>query len=210
MKVGVLGGTFDPVHNGHITMAEEVMAALRLDRVIFVPAGQPWLKADSPITPVKHRAEMVRLAIAGRAGFELSLVEVERPGPSFTIDTIDDLRKQLGDEAELYFIIGWDSLAQMPQWKDVGRLVKLCRMVSVPRPGWEMPDLRKLEELIPGISQSLILLDKPVIDISATDIRRRVAGDLSLRGLVPEAVADYIRQHKLYLTGEETLRFRSG
>ena len=201
MKVGVLGGTFDPIHSGHLKIAEEVMAVLRLAKVIFVPAGQPWLKADSPITPVKHRVEMVRLAIAGRAAFELSLVDIERPGPSFTIDTVEDLRKRLGDEAELYFIVGRDSLAQMPQWKDAGRLVKMCRLVVVPRPGWEMPDLEKLEELIPGISQSLISLDKPEIDISATDVRRRAAEGLSLRGLVPEAVADYIKRHKLYLKG---------
>lgn len=202
MKVGILGGTFDPVHNGHIRIAEEVMSCLDLAKVVFAPAGKPWLKGDSPVTSVEHRVEMVRLAIAGRTGFELSLVDVERPGPSFTVDTIEDLRAQLGEETELYFIIGQDNLFQLPQWKDAARLVKLCRIVAVPRPGYEMPDLKRLNKLISGISQSLIMLDRPEIDISATDIKERVAQGLSIRSLVPDAVAEYIKRQGLYLEGK--------
>lgn len=200
MRVGILGGTFDPVHTGHIRVAEEVMSRLGLGKVIFVPAGQPWLKAGGPIAPAKHRVQMVRLAIAGRPGFELSLVEIERPGPSYTIDTIQDLRAQLGEEVELFFILGCDNLAQLHKWKDAVRLISLCRLVAVPRPGCEMPELKKLEEALPGISASVIALDKPEIDISATEIRKRAEHGLSVRGLVPDAVADYIRQHKLYIT----------
>ena len=199
MKIGVLGGTFDPIHNGHIGAAEEVRRRLELEKVIFVPAGQPWLKADSAISPARHRVEMVRLGIAGHSHFEISLVEVNRTGPSYSVDTISELSAELGEDTELFFIIGCDSLGQLPQWKDSARLVKLCRLVAVPRPGCERPDLEQLEALVPGLSQSLILLDKPEIDVSATDIRRRVAKGLSIRGLVPAPVAEYIRQHKLYL-----------
>ncbi len=198
MKIGVLGGTFDPIHNGHIKVAEEVRARLDLAKVLFVPAGQPWLKADSPISPAKHRIEMVRLAIADHSYFELSRVEIDLPGPSYSVATIGELRAQLNAGDELFFILSWDSLPQLPRWKEPSRLIKLCRLVVVPRPGYELPDLKQLEALIPGLSQSLILLDKPEIDISATEIRKRVAQGLSLRRLVPAPVANYIKQHKLY------------
>lgn len=199
MKIGILGGTFDPVHNGHIKVAKEVRSQLDLAEVIFVPAGQPWLKSDSPVSPAKHRVEMVRLAIAGHPGFELSLLEINRPGPSYTVDTIKDLRAKLGTGNELVFILGWDSLSQLPRWKEPARLIELCRLVAVPRPGYKSPDLKELETLIPGLSSRLILLDKPEIDVSATQIRRRVVEGLSVRGLVPTPVADYIKQHKLYV-----------
>ena len=199
MKIGILGGTFDPVHNGHIKVAEAVKTQLDLAKVVFMPAGQPWLKSDSPVSPAQHRAEMVRLAIAGRLGFELSLLEINRPGPSYTVDTIEEFRNKNGDGNELFFILGRDSLSQLPRWKEPSRLIELCRLVAVPRPGSKLPDLKELETLIPGLSSRLILLDKPEIDVSATQIRKRVAEGLSIRGLVPGPVAEYIKQHKLYV-----------
>lgn len=199
MKVGILGGTFDPIHNAHIRVAEEVMSRLGLAKVIFVPAGQPWQKSGEAITSAEHRAEMVRLAIAGKPKFELSAVEIERAGPTYTIDTIEDLQAQLGKETEIFFILGCDNLAQLHRWKDADRLIRSCRLVAVPRPGCEMPELDKLEEALHGISASVIALDKPEIDISATEVRKRAEQGLSIRGLVPDAVADYIKQHKLYL-----------
>ncbi len=199
MNIGVLGGTFDPIHNGHIIVAEETRARLNLAEILFVPAGQPWLKADSPILAGEHRVQMVRLAIANEPCFELSTMEVDRAGPSYTVDTVAELQAQLGSGDELFFILGWDNLAQLPKWREPSRLIKMCYLVAVPRPGYPLPDLNSLEAVIPGLSQRLILLDKPEIDVGATEIRKQVAQGLSIRHLVPEAVDEYIRQHKLYL-----------
>lgn len=199
MRIGVFGGTFDPVHNGHMVVAEEVRTRLNLAEVHFVPAGQPWLKEASPITAAEHRAQMVRLAITAYPYFRLSTVEIERAGPSYTVDTISELQTQLGAGDELFLILGWDSLAQLPQWRESSRLITMCRLVAVPRPGYPYPDLNSLEAVIPGLSQRLIMLDKPEVDIDATEIRNRVARGLSVDHLVPEAVDEYIKRHKLYL-----------
>jgi len=200
MNIGVLGGTFDPIHVGHLALAEEVRAGLDLAEVLFVPAGQPWLKADNPISPAEHRVEMVRLAIADKPYFKLSTIEVERSGPTYTVDTIAELKAQLGSGDELFFILGWDNLAGLSQWRQPSRLITMCRLVVVPRPGYLLPDLEALEASVPGLSQRVTLMDRPEIDISASAIRDRVARGSSVRHLVPEPVDEYIRQHKLYLT----------
>ena len=200
MKVGVLGGTFDPIHIGHLAVAEEVRTQLSLAEVLFVPAGQPWLKAGNSISLANHRVQMVRLAIADKPDFELSTMEVERVGPSYTVDTITELKAQLGSNDEIYFILGWDNLSQLPKWREPDRIIKMCRLVVVPRVDYPIPDLGCLEAAIPGLSQATVLLDKPQIDINASVIRDRVAQGLSIHHLVPEPVEEYIRQHKLYLT----------
>lgn len=199
MKTGVLGGTFDPIHNGHIAVAEEVRARLNLTDVLLVPAGQPWLKENSPVLAAEHRVQMVRLAIDDKPYFRLSTVEIDRAGPSYTVDTMIELQAQLGTGDELFFILGWDSLVQLPKWREPSRLIEMCRLVAVPRPGYSLPDLSSLEAVIPGVSRRLILLDKPEVDIDATEIRNRVTRGLSIHHLVPEPVEEYIRQHKLYL-----------
>ena len=198
MNIGVLGGTFDPVHNGHLIVAEEVKTRLNLVEIIFVPAGQPWLKAERPISPAEHRLQMLRLAIADKPYFKLSSIEIERTGPSYTVDTITELRGQLGSEDELFFILGWDSLAELPQWREPSRLIKMCYLVAVPRPGYPRPKLKALEVIIRGLSQRVMLMKKPEIDISASAIRDRVAQGLSIRHLVPGPVDRYIKQHGLY------------
>jgi len=200
MNIGVLGGTFDPVHNGHLIVAEEVKTRLNLAEVIFVPAGQPWLKADRPISPAEHRHQMLRLAIADKPHFKLSTIEMERAGPSYTIDTIAELQGKLDNGDELFFILGWDSLAELPQWREPKRLIKLCYLVAVPRPGYPRPKLKALEASIPDISQRVMLMKEPEIDISASAIRERVARGLPIRHLVPEAVNRYIKEHGLYVT----------
>ena len=200
MNIGVLGGTFDPVHKGHLIVAEEAKTRLNLDEVIFVPAGQPWLKADIPISPAEHRLQMLRLAIADKPHFKLSTIEIERAGASYSVDTIAELQGQLGNGDELFFILGWDSLAELSQWREPKRLIKMCYLVAVPRPGYPRPKLKALEASIPGISQRVMLLDEPYIDISASAIRDRVARGLSVRHLVPEAVNRYIKEHGLYGT----------
>ncbi len=199
MNIGVLGGTFDPVHNGHLIVAEVVRARLNLAEVIFVPAGQPWLKTDRLITPAKHRLEMLRLSLADKPYFKLSTMEIERAGPSYTIDTIVELRAKLTPDDELFFILGQDNLAQLPQWREPSRLIQLCYLVAVPRPGSPRPNLKTLETSLPGISQRVMLMDEPHVDISASEIRERVVRGLSIRHLVPEAVNKYIKENRLYV-----------
>ena len=200
MNIGVLGGTFDPIHKGHLIIAEEARGRLNLTEILFVPAGQPWLKMDSPISAAGHRVQMVRLAIAGKPCFKLSTMEIERAGPTYTVDTTAELRAQLGTGNEFFFILGWDNLTELPQWKEPCRLVKMCHLVAVPRPGCPPPDLDSLEAIVPGLTDSTIILDLPEIDISASEIRQRVAQGLPIDHLVPEAVDKYIREHRLYTT----------
>lgn len=200
MNIGVLGGTFDPIHMGHLLVAEETKARLNLAEILFVPAGLPWLRGDSPLAAAEHRVHMVRLAIDDKPYLKLSTIEIERGGPSYTVDTIAELKGQLGAGAELYFILGWDSLAELPQWREPSRLIKLCRLAAVPRVGYSPPDLRSMEAAIPGLGDRVILLDKPRVDISASGIRDRVARGLSIDHLVPEPVERYIREKGLYTT----------
>ncbi len=198
IKRGVFGGTFDPVHNGHLAIAEEARKAAGLTEVYFVPAPRPWQKTHMRLTPVSQRVEMLRLAIKDRPYFHISTVDIDRAGPSYTIDTILDLRREFSPKDEFYFILGWDSLESLPSWKDAARLVQLCYLLAAPRPGYPRPDLRVLDGQLPGISQKVILMDGPVMDISASGIRQRVAEGKSLEGLAPAAVAGYITEKGLY------------
>lgn len=197
MKIGILGGTFDPIHLGHLIMAEEARVRLELAKVLFVPAGQPWLKEERAISPAQNRLEMVSRAIAANPFFELSTAEIEKSGSSYTVDTLALLQAQFGVEARFYVILGSDSLAELPRWKEPSRLVRMCQLVVVPRLG-DTPDLASLEVAVPGISQSVIILEMDPIGISSSSIRQRLAQGLSIRYLVPEAVEDYIREHGLY------------
>jgi nicotinate-nucleotide adenylyltransferase len=200
MNIGVLGGTFDPIHIGHLKVAEEAIARLDLPRILFIPAGQPWLKLNNAnaISPVQHRLAMVRLGIAGNPRLKLSTIEIERPGPSYTIDTIAQLQSQLGAGDEIFFILGWDNLSQLPQWHEPRRLIEMCRLVAVPRVDFPLPDLPALEKSLPGITERVILFDRPRIDINASEIRRRAAQGLSISDFVPKAVESYIKEHGLY------------
>jgi nicotinate-nucleotide adenylyltransferase len=201
VNIGVLGGTFDPIHIGHLIVAEEARIKLGLREVLFVPAGQPWRKLDHSITPAAHRVEMVRCAIADNPHFELCTLEVERPGPSYTMDTLTMLRKQLGSEANLFFILGRDTLAELPLWKEPKKLVQLCRLVVPPRLGSK--DLKHLEIAIPGLLDKVVQLDMPVIGISSAEIRQRIAQGLSIRYLVPAEVEKYVTEKKIYPPSEK-------
>lgn len=203
MNIGVLGGTFDPIHMGHLIVAEEIRGQLDLAEVLFVPAGEPWLKMNNSISSAEHRVKMVRLAIADEPAFKLSTMEIERAGPSYTIDTIVQFNSQMGAGDKLFFILGWDNLMQLPQWREPSRLVQMCSLVAVPRVGYPSPDLNTLEAAIPGLSQSVILLHTPQIEISSSEIRSRVARELSIHHLVPEPVEKYIREHNLYTKSSE-------
>lgn len=196
MNIGVLGGTFDPIHIGHLIVAEEARTKLGLSEVLFVPAGQPWLKQDRDIAPTVHRVEMARRAIADNPYFKLSTLEVDGRGPSYTVDTLTLLQKQLGSEASLFFILGRDTLAELPLWKEPRKVIQLCRLVVPPRLGSR--DLRHLEEAIPGLLERVIQLDMPVIGISSSEIRRRIARGLSIRYLVPPGVEEYVTEQGIY------------
>jgi nicotinate-nucleotide adenylyltransferase len=196
MNIGILGGTFDPIHIGHLVIAEEARIKLGFNEVLFVPAGQPWRKLDRNITPADQRVEMVRRAIADNPHFKLCTLEVERPGPSYTVDTLTILRGQLGSEASLFFILGRDTLAELPLWKEPKEVVQLCRLVVPPRLGSK--DLKHLATAIPGLLDKVIQLDMPVIGISSAEIRQRLAQGLTIRYLVPLPVSRYIQDHKLY------------
>jgi nicotinate-nucleotide adenylyltransferase len=198
MNIGILGGTFDPIHIGHLVIAEEARIKLGFTEVLFVPAGQPWRKLDRNITPADHRVEMVRRAIADNPHFKLCTLEVERPGPSYTVDTLTILREQLGSEASLFFILGRDTLAELPLWKEPKKVVQLCRLVVPPRLGSK--DLKHLETAIPGLLDKVIQLDMPVIGISSAEIRQRLAQGLTIRYLVPAEVEKYITEQKIYPT----------
>ena len=201
MNIGVLGGTFDPIHIGHLVVGEEARMKLGLSEILFVPAGQPWLKQDRDITPAAHRVEMVRRAIADNPHFRLCTLEVERPGPSYTVNTLTLLQKQLGSQASLFFILGRDTLAELPLWKEPQRVIQLCRLVVPPRLGSR--DLKHLGKAIPGLLERVIQLDMPVIGISSSEIRHRIAQGLPIRYLVPSVVEKYITEHKIYPTSEK-------
>ncbi len=200
-SVGVLGGTFDPIHNGHLVIAEEVRVRLGLERVLFVPARISPLKLARQMAPAHHRCQMIRLAIASNPFFELSLVDLERPGPSYTVDTLRLLKQQLGEGREICFIIGQDALASILSWRDPAEIMRLCRLVVVNRPGYHA-DLPSLEKALPGLRQSLLLLETPELSVSSTDLRRRVREGWPIRYQVPDEVMAYIYEHRLYLDTE--------
>jgi len=197
MRIGVLGGTFDPIHIGHLVSAEEVWMELELERVVFIPAGLPPHKLDHAMSPVEHRLAMVELAIASNPHFAVSKVDVDRSGPCYTVDTIELLRDEWGPSVEIYFIMGSDSLLDILTWHNPRRLIRLCHFAVVSRPGYQV-DLDELDALLPGLASRVQMLNAPELAISATDIQRRVREGLSIKYQVPEAVEDYIYRHKLY------------
>ncbi len=198
MRLGILGGTFDPIHFGHLLAAEEARIALHLNRVLFAPAGDPPHKQGHPILPVEHRLAMVRLAIQDNPAFAISRVDIDRPGPHYTLDMIHLLREEWGTGAdETFFIMGVDSLAHLPTWHQPARLVEICRLAVVARPGFRA-DLAELQTALPGISYRLDWVEMPVLGISSSDLQRRVREGQSIRYQVPAAVARYVGENGLY------------
>jgi nicotinate-nucleotide adenylyltransferase len=198
MNLGVAGGTFDPVHLGHLAVAEEARRLVPLDKVIFVPAGRPYFKAAGAVSPAADRLKMLELALTDKTGFELSIIEIERPGPSYAVDTLNQLKRQYGNRVRLFYILGWDSVIALPLWQNPVELLRLCRIVAAPRPGYPKPDVTVLEKDLPGISLKTIVMDKPLVDISSSEIRERVRRGLSIDDMVSAAVAAYIKQKGLY------------
>lgn len=196
--IGVFGGTFDPPHVGHLVLADEAAWALSLSKVLWVVTGEPPHKPEQPITSVEHRIQMVALSIRGDSRFELSRTEVDRPGPHFAAETLELLTATQPDEAWAY-VMGEDSLTDLPNWHRPARLVDLCHSIAVLRRPMVESNLTQLERQVPGLAAKLRLIDVPLVDVSARDIRRRVQEGLPFRYLVPGGVAEYIREHQLYL-----------
>ena len=201
LRIGILGGTFDPIHLGHLAIAEAALDRLALDRVILIPAGRPWLKSDQMVTSAAHRLAMVRLAIEDRPELEVSSIEVDRPGPTYTVDTLAELRSELGSGVELYLVLGMDSVRELRRWRYPERLFDLCTVVAVSRP--DSPDVSsaEIEDSFTSAHGRIRMVRGPMLDISATDIRLRVAEGRSISDSVPPSVERYIREHGLYLGG---------
>ncbi|MFL6061929.1 MAG: nicotinate-nucleotide adenylyltransferase [Marmoricola sp.] len=192
-RIGVMGGTFDPVHHGHLVAASEAQAFFDLDEVVFVPTGLPWQKAQREVTSAEHRYLMTVIATASNPRFQVSRVDIDRDGPTYTIDTLRDLSARLPD-AELFFITGADALAEIFTWRDAAELFELAHFVGCTRPGYEM-DSTSLE----GIpSDRVTILEIPALAISSTDCRSRTAAGHPIWYLVPDGVVQYIDKHQLY------------
>jgi nicotinate-nucleotide adenylyltransferase len=189
-RVGIMGGTFDPIHHGHLVAASEVESLFELDEVIFVPTGEPWQKSERRVSPAEHRYLLTVIATASNPRFWVSRVDIDRAGPTYTIDTITDIGKQRPG-AELFFITGADALAQILSWKDASEALKLARFIGVTRPGYDLSD-----EHLP--IDSVTLLDVPAMAISSSDCRERVAAGRPVWYLVPDGVVQYINKHRLY------------
>lgn len=196
MKMGVLGGTFDPVHVGHLLLGECAREELGLECVLFVPAGQPWRKAGREVSPAEDRLAMLRLALADNAAFRVSTVELEREGPSYTAETLETLGQQYPG-AQMFLVLGEDALADLPHWHDPARILDLATVAVAARSG-EGPNLRQAEALLPGLVAKVVWLRMPIVEISATGIRERVRRGQSIRYRVLPAVEAYIREHGLY------------
>jgi nicotinate-nucleotide adenylyltransferase len=190
VRLGVMGGTFDPIHHGHLVAASEVQARFELDEVAFVPSGQPWQKAGRLVSPAEHRYLMAVIATASNPRFWASRVDIDRPGPTYTIDTLRDLRAQR-PEADLFFITGADALEQILSWKDVVELFELASFIGVTRPGYALSDAHLPRD-------SVLLVEVPAMAISSSDCRERVASGRPVWYLVPDGVVQYIAKHRLY------------
>src|SRR5690242_14357803 len=196
-RIGVMGGTFDPIHHGHLVAASEVAQAFTLDEVVFVPTGQPWQKDDRKVSASEDRYLMTVIATASNPRFSVSRIDIDRGGPTYTIDTLRDLRTERGDEAELFFITGADALAQIMSWQDVNELFALAHFVGVTRPGHRLTG-----DGLPKDKVSLV--EVPALAISSTDCRERVARGEPIWYLVPDGIVQYIAKRRLYrqrLTG---------
>jgi nicotinate-nucleotide adenylyltransferase len=192
-RLGIMGGVFDPIHIGHLFTAEEARMRLKLDKVIFVPCLQPSHKRNDLVTDIKHRLKMTYLAIEDNPFFEVSEIEVNRSGPSYTIDTIKEFRKIFGWQTDIFFITGADAFLEIDSWYKKDELLKLCRFVAATRPGY---DLNKLHN---NFKDTLQIMEIPALAISSTDIRYRVKSNLSIKYIVLDVVRIYIYENKLYL-----------
>jgi nicotinate-nucleotide adenylyltransferase len=194
-RLGVMGGTFDPIHYGHLVTAEEAFWQFDLGEVLFVPTGEPWMKEDREVTPAEDRYLMTVIATASSPHFSVSRVEIDRAGPSYTRDTLEALRQQEGEGTELYFVTGADAILEIFHWKDPEEVLSLANIIAATRPGY---DIARFEAEAPTRHPNVSVMSIPALAISSTDIRGRVAEGRPIRYLVPEGVKTYIDKAGLY------------
>jgi nicotinate-nucleotide adenylyltransferase len=187
-----MGGTFDPVHHGHLSAANEVAALFDLDEVVFVPTGEPWQKSERQVSPAEDRYLMTVVATASNPLFSVSRIDIDRPGPTYTIDTLNDLREAYGGDAELFFITGADALAQILGWRNADELFALAHFIGVSRPGYEPADIAAFPD------GTVTLVEVPALAISSSDCRARVERGQPVWYLVPDGVVQYISKRRLY------------
>lgn len=198
-RLGLMGGTFDPIHFGHLVTAEAALGAFNLDRVLFVPSGNPPHKKDYPVTHAKHRFLMTFLAVATNPNFDVSSIEIQRAGYSYAIDTVREILQIYGDDTELYFITGADAILEIFTWKNVDELMDLCQFIAATRPGTNQEELGKFIKKLPeNLKRRIHVMEIPALAISSTDIRKRIANGRSIKYLLPESVEKYIAKNKLY------------
>jgi nicotinate-nucleotide adenylyltransferase len=199
-RVGIFGGTFDPVHLGHLIMAEQCREQAELDQVWFVPAARPPHKQDQPLTGFAQRVEMLALAVAGMPAFRIEELEKDRPGPSYTVETLEELHRRHPD-TQFSLLLGSDSLPDLPMWRNPTRIVELAELLIFPRPGWPLPSVDEVRQtlgLAPQFPLRIRAIESPQIDIASRDLRHRIAQHRSVRFLIPRAVECYIEEKKLY------------
>ena len=202
MRLGILGGTFDPVHYGHLLLAETCRQELRLNEVRLIPAGLPPHKTDAHISDGHARADMLKLAVSGYPEFVVDRREIRRHGPSYSVDTLTELTAEFPD-AELFFLMGADSLRDVPSWRQPERIAELATIVAVNRPGTASPTAQQVDEWIGShLARRVVIVSMPGTDVSSTDMRQRVAAGRGLRFLTPRAVEAFVNQHRLYHPGE--------
>jgi nicotinate-nucleotide adenylyltransferase len=194
-RLGVMGGTFDPIHYGHLVTAEEALHQFQLDQVVFVPTGDPWMKEQTDVSPAEDRYLMTVIATENDAKFRVSRMEIERTGPTYTVDTLRDLRSELGSDVDLFFVTGADAMLEIFRWKDPTELFDLAQFIAATRPGY---DLDAFTENAPDEHPAVIVMQIPALAISSTDIRARVASGRPIRYLLPEGVKTYIEKAGLY------------
>ena len=191
IRLGVMGGTFDPIHHGHLVAASEVAHIFSLDEVVFVPTGQPWQKQNKKVSASEDRYLMTVIATASNPGFSVSRLDIDRPGPTYTIDTLRDLRTERGDDADYFFITGADALSRMLSWQDVDELFTLAHFVGCTRPGHRLTGHGLPEDKVS-------LVEIPALAISSTGCRQRVAEGQPIWYLVPDGIVQYLAKRKLY------------
>ena len=198
MKIGILGGTFDPIHLGHLIIAEEARVKMQLEKILFLPTGQPWMKTNQVIAKPQNRWDMTVLATSNNKWFESSPLEVRRPGPTYTVDTLNQIERSESKDTEMFFILGQDAFATFAQWKDPCRILEICTLIVASRPESKEVNITSLEQQCPGASNNAVALHSPLVPFSGTEIRRRVAHGLSIRYMVPWGVEGYINRNDLY------------
>ena len=194
-KIGIMGGTFDPIHYGHIVTAAKVKKGFGLDEVVFVPSGNPPHKKERVITAAKHRLNMVNLAVEGIRGFSVSTMEIDRKGYSYALDTVNGFYRLYGEDTDLYFITGADAIAEIATWHRADELMAKCRFIASARPGYHFDEEHAIAE---KYKDRVVLFPETNIAVSSSEIRQRIAEGRSVTSMLPEKVEDYIREHHLY------------